>query len=203
MRRRPPRSTLFPYTTLFRSGQVYPGKQVPAVLGLRILEASLEARRPGQEPAEIRRHLAPAPRRTAPDRALYRVGRVRQSRTDQPVKEHGLGGRPESRARGVHVVPERGGRHSPSGAPDRSLFAHRGLPREEPLAGGLRRSRSAHGIDRDRARAAPCKESGGVAIATAHGRPYGQIDSLGRGISSGTPAKLAAGRGAAAGFPTW
>ena len=37
MIRRPPRSTLFPYTTLFRSGSLLPGIDVVAVLGVGLL----------------------------------------------------------------------------------------------------------------------------------------------------------------------
>src|SRR2546426_5697788 len=61
MIRRPPRSTLFPYTTLFRSAVALAVAARPAVIGLALAAALLGAARaelPGADPQEAAR--APA-----------------------------------------------------------------------------------------------------------------------------------------------
>src|SRR3712207_6868222 len=66
MIRRPPRSTLFPYTTLFRSGDV--DRHVAPLLGLERLE------HPGDEPGAVREvglaRLDPVPGDVPQDRGL-------------------------------------------------------------------------------------------------------------------------------------
>src|SRR2546426_10226241 len=74
MIRRPPRSTLFPYTTLFRStGELLPAHPVPSVLGdlerIGDLERHHTAR--GQRLVEVHTHHGPVYRgheRRPPDR---------------------------------------------------------------------------------------------------------------------------------------
>src|SRR3712207_7148722 len=48
MIRRPPRSTLFPYTTLFRSGCELRSSPVTACPSAKVLEAVLSTQRPGR-----------------------------------------------------------------------------------------------------------------------------------------------------------
>src|SRR3712207_7651839 len=72
MIRRPPRSTLFPYTTLFRSGARPPGTREPATPG-RDLMASPRGRALAGGPGALRQ----VEQRLAPVRALARPRRVR------------------------------------------------------------------------------------------------------------------------------
>src|SRR5438034_6548471 len=53
MLRRPPRSTLFPYTTLFRSSGIYCG--VPCKLGRKGLEQILEVKLAAEEQAALKK----------------------------------------------------------------------------------------------------------------------------------------------------
>src|SRR5256885_11157562 len=64
MIRRPPRSTLFPYTTLFRSGRVGPGllQEIPAGLGK---VAELVHERPQLRPGGWRHRVAEVPAQPA------------------------------------------------------------------------------------------------------------------------------------------
>src|SRR3712207_8298390 len=62
MIRRPPRSTLFPYTTLFRSGDLDRGRTaVRDDVAQRLLGAAVEqcGRRPGQVPGVVGTHGDP------------------------------------------------------------------------------------------------------------------------------------------------
>src|SRR2546430_12352115 len=61
MIRRPPRSTLFPYTTLFRSAQVDPGPQDPVRLHFDGVHFGHESRGVGTQPSsrEERRFTSP------------------------------------------------------------------------------------------------------------------------------------------------
>src|SRR2546427_2694370 len=60
MIRRPPRSTLFPYTTLFRSvGAVHPDPR-PGVTAERVLPASMVPNTPGAAEAYAAARIAPA-----------------------------------------------------------------------------------------------------------------------------------------------
>src|SRR3712207_6876963 len=55
MIRRPPRSTLFPYTTLFRSGQrPVPGQPVTGGRGHHAVDPALDEREQGLQPAQRR-----------------------------------------------------------------------------------------------------------------------------------------------------
>src|ERR1041384_7043264 len=71
MMRRPPRSTLFPYTTLFRSQPITPGELLPAreLLG----DMLLAARRYGDARVAYTASLARERRRA---RSLYGAGRA-------------------------------------------------------------------------------------------------------------------------------
>src|SRR2546429_8283034 len=76
MIRRPPRSTLFPYTTLFRSG-----------------DDAVEARHRGGAVAELEQHLAQAREgvlvfRVEPDRLLERVTRPHKLHAGEPRVPH-------------------------------------------------------------------------------------------------------------------
>src|SRR3712207_7546754 len=62
MIRRPPRSTLFPYTTLFRSVQVRPGsRRPPGGVGV----TAHDRRRPGSADGAVRPEPGPGVRRAA------------------------------------------------------------------------------------------------------------------------------------------
>src|SRR5437773_8592245 len=57
MIRRPPRSTLFPYTTLFRSGRVTASQEAFRILGLQRPESGqLEGRRSEEHTSELQSH---------------------------------------------------------------------------------------------------------------------------------------------------
>src|SRR3712207_7700971 len=55
MIRRPPRSTLFPYTTLFRSQHGSCGGRVPPRLGFRLPASAQDLTEPRSDPAQKRR----------------------------------------------------------------------------------------------------------------------------------------------------
>src|SRR5260370_12117468 len=67
MIRRPPRSTLFPYTTLFRSAQTYPDRPVRIIVPIgpggaydiigRLLANKLTAQRSEEHTSELQSHL--------------------------------------------------------------------------------------------------------------------------------------------------
>src|SRR3712207_7327303 len=69
MRRRPPRSTLFPYTTLFRSEQLRPDRVLDggpvAVRAAGGARTAVEQRVAGEDGGEVRRVQADAARRVA------------------------------------------------------------------------------------------------------------------------------------------
>src|SRR3712207_7705654 len=64
MIRRPPRSTLFPYTTLFRSPRGVRGSALTASVGEAILGARSTIGAPITAADELRRREAPRPRRS-------------------------------------------------------------------------------------------------------------------------------------------
>src|SRR3712207_8069502 len=77
MIRRPPRSTLFPYTTLFRSARVRPGEDEDAVRGERVIVAGRRGvleEEPAVGPAAAR-----AGERPLVDHALHGHGLDRKS----------------------------------------------------------------------------------------------------------------------------
>src|SRR3712207_7794779 len=71
MIRRPPRSTLFPYTTLFRSAAAGGLQAVPDLDGLHGLDAHEGAGQPGVQPA-VPVHVAAQARRQPVDHHLDR-----------------------------------------------------------------------------------------------------------------------------------
>src|SRR2546426_4267927 len=93
MIRRPPRSTLFPYTTLFRSRQLRPGR----------LRAEASARNYSR--LDRRSHAARAPAR---GRARGRLARrVHERREDEGGARRAGGGVPRGPARGEVPPPPR------------------------------------------------------------------------------------------------
>src|SRR2546425_10643869 len=101
MIRRPPRSTLFPYTTLFRS--LHAGPAVAGPEHLREIVDSIEvfrlvARLPGEQPDV--------------DQREHHASQIRGAR-DTPVTEHGRREEPELRSEERRVGKECRSRWSP------------------------------------------------------------------------------------------
>src|SRR2546425_4333155 len=98
MIRRPPRSTLFPYTTLFRSGVLEGGAAPARALhdGARHREAAgLDRAQEGGQPAEVSKPLVIAHRGASGyeyenSRAAFRAARVRGADAVERSEEHTL-----------------------------------------------------------------------------------------------------------------
>src|SRR5262245_62421770 len=58
MIRRPPRSTLFPYTTLFRSSRRHPRPTLPGPASKRRIPSAPAAARPGRSPPRSEEHTS-------------------------------------------------------------------------------------------------------------------------------------------------